>query len=464
MKKIQLTKDDLQSVLDFELVNFERFTSATHVSIDSRTITEGSIYVAIQGEKLDGHEFAKEAIKKGACAAVIAREKMSGLLLPKNFPVIIVDDTTLALGLLASLWRDKLNAKVISLTGSNGKTTTKDVLVQILSESYAVIGTAANNNNHIGVPLTILSANSDCEFLVLEHGTNHFDEIAYTASIARPDLAFITNIGASHLEYLKNLEGVKKEKVALLYACEKNNGTIFINVDDKLLKPLAKEFEKCITVGTKASADYSYKFKGYNKNGYPKVHIDFEEKAMEITVPLYGKHNASNLAAAVAIALYAGMSKSAITAGIKKVQPAKHRLVPIELKKALILDDTYNANPQSMLTSLDVLRNIKTYKNRWVILGDMFELGEQSEKLHKSIVPAILKNQNIRVFTLGDMMYSVFKELKKYYLPVWHFKDKNSLFEAVNETDFAHSAILIKGSRGMKMEEVVEAIVRKFEE
>jgi UDP-N-acetylmuramoyl-tripeptide--D-alanyl-D-alanine ligase len=461
MKKITLDFADLKKLSQAEFHNFTGKEVFENVTTDTRTMKAGGIFVAIAGDNFDGHEYIKEAKKKGAAAVVLQKGKVKQI--PSQVPTIVVPDSIKGLGELAAVWRKKLSAKVIALTGSNGKTTTKEMLLAVLGEKYSVNGTVSNNNNFIGVPLTIFSTNASHEYVVIEMGTNHIGEIAYLAGIVQPDYALVTNIGPSHLEFLGTIQGVKKEKVALLKVTNNRKGKVFINTDDKLLKPYAKEFDDVVTYGSHANADVCGKVKRFNKFGYPVLSIDNEEKNMDVTVPIYGKTNALNVLAATAIGLECGLTKQDIISGIKKLHAPKQRLEEKELKNSLILDDTYNANPQSMIAAFDVVKNIKYYKNRWVILGDMRELGEESAKLHKMLAAPLMKIDNVRVFTIGEHMYNLFKELKKYYVPVWHFTDRKALIENINDTDFSHSVILVKGSRGMKMEEFVKVIKEKYE-
>ena len=235
MKKVQLTIEDLFNIPTAVIYNPDNYMPADVVSIDSRTIKNNSLFVAIKGEKFDGHEFVNEAANKGA-AAIIVDEKKYNLFGNLNLTIVTVKDTSKALGDLAKAWRNKLSTKIIGITGSAGKTTTKEMLTTLLGEKFTVNKTVGNNNNHIGVPLTLFSTNNKHEYLVLELGTNHFGEIAYTSNIAQPDYALITNIGNSHLEFLKNKNGVLKEKIALFEATASRNGILFLNYDDPLLK------------------------------------------------------------------------------------------------------------------------------------------------------------------------------------------------------------------------------------
>lgn len=461
MTKILFIRDTLGALPKVTLQNFTASTAFSNVSTDTRTITKGCLFIALQGERFDGHNFLNEAVKKGASAIAVNENVWRRGGVPKNLPVIIAEDTTALLGQLAHARRKMMKATVISLTGSNGKTGTKDMLVAILNEKFKVHGTEANNNNSIGVPLTILQAPADTEVLVLEHGTNHFGEIEYSAAIAVPDIALITNIGASHLEFLKNQRNVLKEKKSLFDVADEAGGTVFINQDDKYLRSIGNHYARRTTFGTKSTADVTCKVRRFTNSGLPSLRIEGFGTTVEATLPLYGKQNAWNANAAAAIALSLGLTGTQIARALKKLTPPKHRLTQIPMRHGILIDDTYNANPQSMAAAFEVARNITLYANRWVILGDMFELGKDSEKLHKSLAPAIMKIPKIRVVTHGTLMHTLYRELKKYYVPVWHCETREQLTQFINDTDFSGAVTLVKGSRGMKMEEFVKLIAER---
>ncbi|MEO8399482.1 MAG: UDP-N-acetylmuramoyl-tripeptide--D-alanyl-D-alanine ligase, partial [Ignavibacteriaceae bacterium] len=226
MRKISLTIEDVFNIPTAVIYNPDNFKTVFAVTIDSRNVPKKSLFVAIEGEKFDGHNFINDVIKNGASAVIINAKKLSKFE-NLELPIIIVKDTTASLGDLAKIWRRKLRTQIIAITGSAGKTSTKEMLAVLLNEKFKVNKTLANNNNHIGVPLTIFSTNNRHDFLVAELGTNHFGEIKYTAEIAKSDYALITNIGNSHLEFLKNKKGVLKEKIALFESTASNNGTVF---------------------------------------------------------------------------------------------------------------------------------------------------------------------------------------------------------------------------------------------
>ena len=297
MKKLNLTLNDFFELPTAIIYNAEKLNPVTSVSIDSRNVLKSSLFVAIQGDNLDGHKFVKQAIKNGS-SVIIIDEKRFKEFSDLMIPFITVSDTTEALGRLAKVWRNKLRAKVIGITGSNGKTSTKEMLSELLSQKYIVNKTIANHNNHIGVPMTIFSTNQKHDILVAELGTNHFGEIKYTAEILQPDFALITNIGDSHLEFLKNRKGVLKEKSFLFNITEARGGTLIINNDDKLLKETGKKLKKKLSYSLSSSnSDVKGKIIGYAENGRPIITVEYNNRKMNFEIPLYGENNAKNFIA-----------------------------------------------------------------------------------------------------------------------------------------------------------------------
>lgn len=453
---IRITLNDLFNLQGSVIYNPDNFVPVKSVSIDSRTMLPNSIFVAIKGEKFDGHNFVSSALNNGATSVLINNSELKRFSRVKQ-TIITVNDTKKALGELAAVWRKKLSAKVISLTGSNGKTSTKEILFTLLSEKYNVVRTISNNNNHIGVPLTIFSANHKTEYLVLEHGTNHFNEIEYTAKIASPDFGLITNIGTSHLEYLKNKKGVFDEKKVLLDEVRKNNGIIFINNDDELLKKYSIDYKKRITFSFNTKSDVSAKILHYTKDGKTLIQIISKNKSFTFESPLYGLSNARNILAAITICMKMGLTPKQIMSGVKKLSSVKGRMSVSHIKSTILIDDTYNANPESMKAALDVVKKIKIYKDKYLILGDMFELGEKSAELHKSLGKYVISVKPKKIFLLGENMKNLAKEISA-VLDVVYYEDRNKLGKDLKKSNFNNSVVLIKGSRGMKMEEYVELI------
>ncbi|MEJ2615950.1 MAG: UDP-N-acetylmuramoyl-tripeptide--D-alanyl-D-alanine ligase [Ignavibacteriaceae bacterium] len=467
MKKMRLTIEDLFNVPTSEIFNPDDLKPVTSVVIDSRNMVKNSLFIAIKGSNFDGHNFLRDAIKHGAAAAVINRNKYR-YFNDIDIPVITVKDTTKALGDIAGIWRSKLavksGIKVIAITGSNGKTSTKEIIAKLLNEKYSVNKTEGNNNNHIGVPLTIFSTNEKHEVLVLELGTNHFGEIEYTSDIAKPDYALITNIGDSHLEFLKNRKGVFEEKSALFRITGNQNGFIFINNDDNMLKKASGKYKNSLTFGFKPyngknlNIDVRGKFCGYTDDGRPIIEINYKNKKMVQSLPLYGKHNASNYLAAVSVCLKLGLSKKEIAAGCRKLKAVNKRLNVKKHKDFLLVDDTYNANPESMKYALEFLSQLKNFKRKIAVLGDMFELGKEEIELHKKLAMYIIKNKITELYTIGKRMKYLSDEINNQKIIKRHFRSRENLKSFLKNLELSNSIILFKGSRGMKMEEFIRVL------
>lgn len=459
MSVVRVTLEDLFNLPTSEIVNPDNYKAVSKISIDSRKISKRSLFVAIKGERFDGHNFVRDVIKNGASAVVIERKKYSKFR-DIDVPVILVDKTIEALGGLAKVWRSKLNAKVVSITGSTGKTTTKDMIGTLLSEKYKMKKTSGNNNNHIGVPLTIFEANKNDEILVLEHGTNHFGEIDYTASIAQPDYALITNIGSSHLVFLKNKQGVLQEKKSLFDVTAKKGGALLINEDDKLLKDVYPEYKNRITYGSDQTADVQGKILSYSVDGKTFVELRYKGKTIKAHFDLYGEQNFENFLAAASVAFKLGLNKKQILSGMKKLSSPDKRLNVNKYSDFLLIDDTYNANPESMKASIKLLGRIRLFTKKIAILGDMFELGTMELLFHKGLASVIRKNKINTVYTIGNRMKILHEELDKTGIECKHFSRRDALSEFIAKTDLSDSSILVKGSRGMKMEDFT-AIIRE---
>lgn len=457
MKTLRITLQDIYNIPTARIFNPDAFKSLLGVSIDTRTIKKNFLYVAIKGDKYDGHSFVSDAVKKGAGAIIIKENRLKSFE-NIDIPVITVKDTKKALGDLAALWRSKLNAKVIALTGSNGKTTTKEILTTLLTEKFRVVATKANNNNDIGVPLSIFEADAKTELLVLELGTNHFGEIEYTSNIAQPDIALITNIGESHLEFLVNSDGVLNEKKALFDVTEKRSGKIILNADDSRLNKLEKKYNRVVSFGFRNSNCVSGKILETDPMGRTKLRIVKDNKSKEFLISLPGKSNSYNFLAAVTIGLECGMSFNEIEKSAKRLKGVKQRLEVSEYKGLTLIDDTYNANPNSMIEAIELMKKIKRFKKKIAVLGDMFELGDEAPLIHRKLADVIQKSRINEVYLTGKLMNELYKELKKRKVSAEYFQEREKLSELLKEEILLDSVVLVKGSRGMKMEEFVKTI------
>ncbi len=457
MKSIRLNIEDIFNLPSAVIYNPDALKPVSHITIDSRRVKNKSLFIAIKGKKFDGHSFVKEAVSKGASAILINADKYKSYN-DLDILIITVANTTKALGNIANIWRNKLSTKIIGITGSSGKTTTKDMMATILAEKYKVNKTYSNNNNHIGVPLTILSTTNKHEVLVAELGTNHFDEIKYTAGILEPDYGMILNIGDSHLEYLKNRAGVWKEKSALFYETIKNNGKVFINNDDPVTKGFAGKSNNQVTYGFSGRTDLKAKIKTYSADGKPVIEIKYKNKKFTRTLNFYGEQSANNYIAAVAVAFELGLTKSQILSGTKKIKATSQRLNVMQYENFVLIDDTYNANPDSTKGAIDLVGRISLFDKKILILGDMLELGKNKIELHKQLSSVIRKNKIAQLYTIGRAMKHLNESLKVKGILKKHFITRKSLMNFIAKKDFNNSVILVKGSRGMLMEEFVVAL------
>lgn len=455
-----LNIEDLFELPAATIFNPDEIKPIRNVTIDSRNVKKGSLFIAIKGKNFDGHSFIRQALKNGAGAVLINHKRLAEFY-DIDLPIITVKNTTKALGDIARLWRRKLNMQVIALTGSSGKTSTKDIMATLLSKKYRVNKTERNNNNNIGVPLTILAANEKHDILVAEVGTNHFGEVEYSADILEPNYALITNIGNSHLQFLKNKRGVLKEKKALFEAAMKNKGKIFINYDDPLLKSYSPKNIDRITYGFDRRAEISGRVKSFTDSGRPIVEIKYKNKIIKNNLPLHGEQSANNYLAAVAVVLKMGLTRDQIKKGTESLSVANNRLNVKSFKNFVLIDDTYNSNPDSAKYAIELVRRIKTFDRKVLILGDMFELGEYRLKFHRSLSTIIKKNMIDEVYSIGTGMKALNESLKGMKINSNHFRTRKSMGKFLKNHNPTNSVILVKGSRGMRMEEFSKIFLLK---
>ncbi|NER18663.1 UDP-N-acetylmuramoyl-tripeptide--D-alanyl-D-alanine ligase [Spongiivirga citrea] len=415
------------------------FLDSTGVSTDTRNIEKGQLFFALKGDNFNGNAFAEQALTDGAAYCVIDEEKYN-----TNSSFTLVDDVLTALQKLATYHREFLKIPILALTGSNGKTTTKELIAVVLSQKFNVTSTKGNLNNHIGVPLTLLSMNKETEFGVVEMGANHQKEIEFLCEIAKPDYGYITNFGKAHLEGFGGFEGVIKGKSELLHYINENGKDFFYNADDALMS------EKVIAQNTfsfseKKGANCMVKMKEAN----PLVQITFD--GIDINSHLIGSYNFTNIAAAIAIGQYFKVDTPAIKNAIENYIPSNNRSQLIKKGNNTVILDAYNANPTSMKAALDNLSNLKEIK-KLAILGDMFEVGETSAQEHQAIHDLSSSLNFDQVYLVGN----AFAAVKSANNDIHIFSDFDALKDSFVKPD--NATILIKGSRGMKLERVLELL------
>lgn len=423
---------------------YEAFKIHPLISKNSREVPHNCIYFALKGENFDGNKFALEALEKGAALAVVDDQSLTN-----NKNLLFVDDVLIALQELANHHRNKLNIPVLAITGSNGKTTSKELIAAALSQKYKIAVTKGNLNNHIGVPLTLLSITKADELAIIEMGANHQGEIAELCKIANPTHGLITNIGKAHLEGFGGVEGILKGKTELFRHLENSNGVAFLNSDDVKLSQNTPN-TKTISFSIGKSADCI----GQLKATHPTLLGSWKmgEKNGKIKSSLYGAYNFSNILAACCIASTFDVDDKKIETAVNNYRSEMNRSQLLERDSNFIYLDAYNANPTSMSLSLQNFEQVEA-TSKIAILGDMFELGEDAAKEHQAIIEIARECNTISTFVfVGNNFYNLKKSVKEAVF----FKTTDEAKNWFKEQQFKNSAILLKGSRGMSLEKLLK--------
>jgi UDP-N-acetylmuramoyl-tripeptide--D-alanyl-D-alanine ligase len=426
---------------------YELFLQHPVISTDTRKIAKGSLFFALKGDKFDANSFAQQAIEAGAAYAIIDNAQYR---LGEEY--ILVDDVLTTLQNLARYHRKQLKIPVIGLTGTNGKTTTKELIKAVLSQHFNTYATEGNLNNHIGVPLSILSVNKTHQMAVIEMGANHQKEIEMLCTISQPSHGLITNVGKAHLEGFGGAEGVKIAKGELYDYLQASNGVIFINTDSPVLAEMkaARGLQNTIGYGTQSSDNL---ITGRVTKNAPYVSLEWKGKdgvSHEVDSHLTGAYNLDNMLAAISIGTYFKMSDAEINAGISSYQPTNNRSQITQTANNTLICDYYNANPSSMAVAIDNISTIDA-KDKVLVLGDMFELGDESAAEHEAIIQkAIAAPVNQRIF-IGK----AFHDLKQGFSADF-YETTDDAIKALKEKPVKYSTVLIKGSRGMALERLVE--------
>ncbi|MEO0571220.1 MAG: UDP-N-acetylmuramoyl-tripeptide--D-alanyl-D-alanine ligase [Bacteroidota bacterium] len=417
---------------------YQLFLQYPRVSTDTRKIEKDSIYFALKGPNFNGNSFAKEALGKGAAYAVIDEEEF------RQDHTILVDDVLETLQILSTYHRNYCKAKVISLTGSNGKTTTKELMYAVLSKRYTTIATQGNLNNHIGVPLTLLTISQDTEMAIIEMGANHQKEIEFLSSLSQPDFGYITNFGKAHLEGFGGIEGVIKGKSELYNHLLANNRYVFLNADDPIQKEKLSTYIKKFGFSQKDHEFYNITYLGAN----PFVEIQFE--GIKVKTQLTGAYNFPNCAVAILIGKYFNIDNGTIKEALESYIPENNRSQLLKKKGYKIVLDAYNANPTSMQAALQSFSKIDR-NEKSIFLGDMFELGEDAETEHQYIADLVLTLGFKNVSLVGENFAKVKTDFQQ-------FNSFDALKRSFNFSTLPKGTILIKGSRGMAMERILEIL------
>lgn len=426
------------------------------VSIDTRTLQAGDLYIAINGKNFDGHDFIAKAEQAGASALMVDH------LVDTDLPQIIVSDTRIGLAELARLWRQKSKAQVLAVTGSNGKTTVKEMLAAILSVNVPVLATKGNLNNDIGVPLTLLKLNESHRYAVIEMGANHAGEIEFSSRYALADAAIINNVGSAHLEGFGSLEGIARAKGEIVSGLSMQ-GTAILNKDDAfypLWQELAQE-RKIISFGFTSDADVSateINSRIENHQFVTSFNLVTTKQSISILLKLAGQHNVKNALAAAAACLAIDIDLRQIKQGLENLRPVTGRLQPyIGRLGNVIIDDSYNANPSSLKVALEVLSQCTG--ETWMILGAFGELGEDSVNIHREMGESI-KTYNVkRLFAVGEnARYSV----ESFGAGAEFFSSQDELIARLQTQLTGKETLLVKGSRAQRMENVAASLIDNF--
>lgn len=423
------------------------------ISTDTRTIQEGNLFIALKGDNFDGHDYVDSALKAGGVCAIVDKNYDNS----NSYPIIRVDDTMKFLFDLASQYRKKLGLKVIGITGSNGKTTTKDIMYALLSEKYKVAKTEKNFNNEIGMSKTILDIDEDSDIAILELGIEDFGEMSLLTDIAKPDIAVITNIGDSHLLKLKTRENIARAKLEILQGMD-SDGILIFNNDDPILREVTKEFslpEKTIKYGMNDDSDYRLDILKSDETG-----VTFNINDHLYSVDLLGKHQMYNAALAIIVAHLFFLDYADIARGLKNIKLTGMRNELQLLNNFHILNDSYKSNPQSLQSCLDAAYGLQGYKSKILVLGDMLELGEDEVAIHRNIGKSINPDKIDYVLTLGDLSESICRGARINFSEdrLFHFDNKSELLEKLSELLVKNSLVVVKASHAMNFADLVKDI------
>jgi len=426
---------DIQKIHSLFLIN-------NSVSIDTRNIKNNDIFFAINGPNFNGNMFINEAIEKG-CSYIISDDKK---ISRESDKIIYVKDTVITLQDLANFHRRFLKIKIIAITGSNGKTTSKDLIYNVLKSRYNTIATKGNLNNHLGVPLTLLSMNKETEIGIIEMGANHLKEIDFLCKIAEPDFGYITNFGDAHLEGFKSLKGIIKGKSELYNYLIDNNKVIFYNSKNTEQSNIINNYTNSFSFGSNSKSNCVInKLKSDNCVGV-------KYKNNSIVSNIYGEYNFENISIAIAIGDYFKINLKLIKQGVESFTPENNRSQIINKGNNIIILDAYNANPTSVNLAIKSFNNIKK-KNKMIIVGDMLELGQTSDKYHQQTINYLEKLANISIYIVGINFCKT-----KYSKRIKSFTSTEELINNISKLNISNYSILIKGSRAMQLEKIVKFI------
>ncbi len=437
------------------------------VSIDSRNISADDVFVAIVGDVHDGHSFINDVLKQGIVGLVVNRQKAKDLPISawqtQNVACVAVADTTRALGDLAAFHRSRTNVSVIAITGSNGKTTTRQMTAEVVAKKFNTLSTVGNYNNQIGVPLTLLRLISEHKWAVVELGTNRPGEIARLAQICSPDIGVITNIGPAHLEGLGSLDGVMREKGQLLEHL-KTGGKAVLNADDRRVYKIAAQTKKEVLLFGQSENARIRATAVKEKAAGISFNLDLPKESLRVNLKVPGQFMVINALAASAVGHLLGLSAKDIKAGLEKFKPAWGRMNIFQTANGIhIIDDTYNANPDSMKSAITTLKSLRANNRSILVAGDMLELGEQAESLHRQVGAWAAAAGINQLWVTGDFAGAVIEGAKSAGMKVEHIfaGSREKLLIELQKSLKPGDWVLVKGSRGARMDAVVEGLKQR---
>jgi UDP-N-acetylmuramoyl-tripeptide--D-alanyl-D-alanine ligase len=464
----EITLDELTKVVCGEIQSgpYAENWLVQGISIDSRNIEKGNLFIAVPGERFDGHQFVNEASDKDAMAVVIAKEKMHAITAEifNKTAVILVDDTKKALRDIAGWYRQKFDLPTVAVTGTNGKTTTKDMIAEVLSSKFKIVKSPQSYNNLVGVPLTLFQLNSSSEALVLELGMSSPGEIGILTRLSNPNVGVITNIGPAHLESMESLEKIARAKFELPDNMSSTK-TLVLNADDHILVNRIKQRktdETVISFGIKKKADFSADKIEANGDGNVSFRVN---KSILINLRLIGWHNVYNALAAFAVGNLLGVDQQKIKESLEKCTPSKLRMELIQIGNIRVINDSYNANPVSMEKALETLKNMKSPGRKVAVLGDMLELGEEALDLHLEVGRKVAQSEVDLLLTVGTLARFIgegAKEAEMSPQAILSFENNRHVSFYLLENLKDGDLILVKGSRKMKTEEIVLSLKSQY--
>lgn len=455
-------KKSLQTIAEWLEISVETpDVLVSGVSINTKTIQPGDLFIPFKGEKVNGHQYVEQAFEKGASAALWQQDEPNP---PKDIPLLFVEDSEKALQQMARAYRNEHQATFIGITGSNGKTSTKDLVAGVLTPYFRVQKTAGNFNNNLGLPITILSLDEDTDFAILEMGMSGYGEIEFLSTLAKPHFVAITNIGEAHMQDLGSREGIAKAKFEIVAGLQPN-GYLFYDGDEPLLSPFIQKLNddklfpsiKTISFGANLSNDVSVQSIEATENG-----SEFNVTGLidaRFMIPVLGKHQVKNALVAILIAQKAGLTNIQIKDSLKNVSLTDMRMEVIPAKNgSLFINDAYNAAPTSMKAAITFIRETTIRPEKWLVLGDMLELGDEEKAYHEELADYISPQDFAGVCLYGPRMKWLYEKLHAIFEDsvIWSENDYEPIRKTLKSSTSSNSIVLVKGSRGMALENVID--------